>query len=348
MRYFFKFFTGIIVACAVLEILFRLLPVSTATKTGYFISPSIITYPPHHKFIMASGWNLRNIQHHVANNFGFLTRREFTMEPMAIAVIGDSYVEANMLEEDQRVSAQLEKHLDGRPVYAMGGPGSSLLDYTERARFAQERFGIDTFVFVLERGDVRQALCGSGNIHGPCLDPITFEPKSDSHRTEASLLKKIFRQSALMQYLFSQIRLKPETLRNDLFQCKSNNTQNAVTISKKQGPEDISTLAVDKVFSAFIARLQLKKKRAILVLDSDRVCQPKNEAENFSARQHFMQLAQNYGFELIDLKPIFCAYTSLTGLSLSVSPNDAHWNSLGHELVAIAIANKIKTQTFKN
>jgi len=57
--------------------------------------------------------------------------------------------------------AQLERELSGRPVYTMGSPGSSLLDYAERMRFAHDRFGIVDFVLLVERGDVRQALCGS-------------------------------------------------------------------------------------------------------------------------------------------------------------------------------------------
>ena len=139
MQFLYRLFLGIIGALIASEILLRLLPVSTSTETGYYLTPSILTYPAHHPFVMATGWNLSNAQHHQSNNYGFLTHREFLPNANAVALIGDSYVEANMLTEDERLNTQLENKLKNRPVYAFGGPGSSLLDYSERARFAQQQ-----------------------------------------------------------------------------------------------------------------------------------------------------------------------------------------------------------------
>src|SRR5882672_9601140 len=171
---------GCLAALLALELLFRLLPTSTATRTGYHIDPLIITYAPHHEFTLSSGWSLSNAHRYRANNFGFLTSREFVPDPSAVALIGDSFVEASSLAEDERLGAQLERELSGRPVYTMGSPGSSLLDYAERMRFAHDRFGIVDFVLLVERGDVRQALCGSNNIQGPCLDPRTLAPRIET------------------------------------------------------------------------------------------------------------------------------------------------------------------------
>jgi hypothetical protein len=111
-----------------------------------------------------------------------------------------------MLAEPDRLGGQLESLLAPQPVFVLGGPGTSLLDYAERARFARERFDVRHFVFVIERGDVRQTLCGSGNIHGPCLDRDTLEPRTET-RPSAGLGKHIFRESALAQYLFSQLKI---------------------------------------------------------------------------------------------------------------------------------------------
>ena len=180
MRFLVHTLFGALLALLAVEALLRLLPVSTSTKTGYYIHPLILTYPPYQEFVVSTGWSLRNAQRHRANNYGLLTHRDFAPNPQAIALIGDSFVEANMLAEPDRLGGQLEFLIAPQPVFVLGGPGTSLLDYAERARFARERFDVRDFVFVIERGDVRQTLCGSGNIHGPCLDRNTLEPRTET------------------------------------------------------------------------------------------------------------------------------------------------------------------------
>jgi hypothetical protein len=344
MQFLYRLLLGIMGALIAAEILLRFLPVSTSTKTGYYVTPSILTYPAHHKVIMASGWNLSNAHHHESNNYGFLTHRDFLPDINAIALIGDSYVEANMLIEEERLNTQLENKLGNRPVYAFGGPGSSLLDYSDRARFAQENFGIRDFVFIIELGDVRQTLCGSGNIHGSCIDPVTFSVQSETQTQNSGLAKKILRESALAQYLFSQLRLKPEELFKKLFDN---------TFSKKTGttlapthqlnpPEDVSAVAVDHVISAFLSSLPKPKGgRLILVLDSYRDYLHDTDTDPTPVRDRFIQLVRQAGIEIIDTKPIFYDFWQTTGLNLSVSPTDGHWNRLAHGLVADAIATKL-------
>lgn len=249
-----------------------------------------------------------------------------------------------MLMEDDRLNTQLENKLGNRPVYAFGGPGSSLLDYSERARFAQEHLGVRDFVFIIELGDVRQTLCGSGNIHGPCLDPVTFSVRSEAQPQKVSLAKKLLRQSALAQYLFSQLRLKPEELFKKLFDNASAEKTNTPLAPSHQlkAAEDVQSLAVDRVVSAFLSSLPKNREgRLVLVLDSYRDYLTDTNPNRTPVRDRFIQLARQAGIELIDTKPIFYAFSHTTGLSLSVSPTDGHWNRLAHGLVADAIATKL-------
>ena len=343
MQFLYRLLLGIIGALITAEILLRFLPVSTSTETGYYISPSIITYPAHHQMVIATGWNLSNAHYHRSNNYGFLSHRDFLANVNAIALIGDSYVEANMLMEDERLNTQLENRLGNRPVYALGGPGSSLLDYSERARFAQKHLGIRDFVFIIELGDVRQTLCGSGNIHGPCLDPVTFSLRSEAHPIKVGLAKKLLRQSALAQYLFSQLKLKPEELIRKLFENTVSEKTNTPSIPSHQlkAQEDVQPVAVDHIVSAFLSSLPKNKNcRLVLVLDSYRDYLTHTNPDQTPVRDRFIQLARQAGIEVIDTQPIFSAFSHKTGLSLSVSPTDGHWNRLAHGLVADAIATK--------
>ena len=171
---------GALLLLAAAELVCPVLPVSTATDSGYYQDPMILNYPAEHRWQVSTGWDLHNPQRMHANNLGFAAEIDFLPNPQAIALIGDSYVEASMLAPEYRPAARLAAHLaaDARhaapgeiiPVYALGGPGSALLDYAERMRFAQHRLGLRDFVLLLEPGDIRQSLCGSGNVHAACLE----------------------------------------------------------------------------------------------------------------------------------------------------------------------------------
>jgi hypothetical protein len=167
---------GIGVALVALELLFRLLPVSTSTSAGYYIDPLILTYPPGHTFTTSSGWNLQRPQRHRANNFGFVADHDFARNPEAVALIGDSFVEASMLPARERLAAQLESKLGTRPVYAMGAPGTALLDYAERVRFASQRFAIHDFVLLLEHGDIASVWIARRSSRGSRSSPRPAPP----------------------------------------------------------------------------------------------------------------------------------------------------------------------------
>ena len=117
---------GVLSVLLALELLCRVLPVSTSTETGYYTDPLILTYPARHRWVAATGWDLRNAQTLQANNLGYPADRDFVWNERAVALIGDSYVEASMLPAADRPGAQLERWLGPRPVYAMGAPGTAV------------------------------------------------------------------------------------------------------------------------------------------------------------------------------------------------------------------------------
>src|SRR5471032_90028 len=108
LRVFTLWLSGVVLAVLVLELLCRVLPVSTSTDTGYYTDPVILTYPPRHEWVASTGWDLRNAQHLVANNLGYAAHRDFVRDERAVALIGDSFVEASMLPAPERPGAQLE------------------------------------------------------------------------------------------------------------------------------------------------------------------------------------------------------------------------------------------------
>ena len=324
------FAAGALALLLALELAFRLLPVSTSTRAGYYIAPRIVTYPPGHRFTIATGWDLRNAHTFRANNYGFVARHDFEPNPRAIALIGDSFVEANMLAPEARVDAHLEQ-LTGRPVYAMGGPGSSLLDYAERARFAADEFGIRDFVLVIERYDVRQTLCGSGNVDGACLDPTSLEPSTELAPTPGTA-KRLLRESALAQYLFSQIRFNPARFIAELRDAPG---VPPATTGEPDGALD--AMRTDAIIDAFLEALpQDGGIRHTLVFDADRKALARGRPAQEPERERLIARSRKAGLTVVDLAPVFSGHLQSSPLALEVGPYDGHWNALATRLVAQA------------
>lgn len=316
------------------EGLFRVLPVATATQTGYYLDPLIRSYPPHHHWTAATGWDLRNVQRLQANNAGFLSAHTFTRDATAVGLVGDSYVEASMLPAAERLDALLEAALPaGRKVYALGSPGTSLLDYAERVRWASQAWGLRDFVLLVEAGDVLQSLCGSGNHDGPCLDRQTLQPRTETH-PPASALKEVARHSALAQYVFSQLKADPGRLWRQAAQQARPAQGHDVgkpRAARNTAPPAADLRMVDAVASRFLARaLPHVQGRLVVLLDADRLGSGRAQAE----RDHLAQRLREAGVQVIDAAPIYAAHRERSPVSIEVGPYDRHLNAVGLALLA--------------
>ena len=328
---------GFVVVC---ELMFGVLPVSSATKMGYYFDPKIPTYAPQHDWRYATGWDLRNAQTLKTNNFGFISARDFVRDEYAVALVGDSYVESASLEARDRPAAQLEVALAGRrAVYAMGSSGTALLDYAERIRFAHETFGIRDFVVLMERGDVRQALCDSGNVHSQCLDPQTLAPRTLT-LPDPSTTKRLLRHSAFAQYLVSQLKIDPGTMwrqafrRSALPEPAGPAPQPRLEQGGNRDPSEQAMRMIDAVTRLFFERVKsYATGRLVIVVDSDRPELMRGQAIDDPQRRHFIELARAMGAVVVDTEPLFRAHFKRSALSLDVGPYDGHLNPLGVRLV---------------
>jgi hypothetical protein len=333
---------GLLAFVLAAEALCRLLPVSTATDFGYRVDEAFMTYPPHHRWRTATGWDLRRAQTIAVNNLGFASERDDVPDPRAVVVIGDSYVEGSMLAVPERLGPQIERALGGqRPVYDMGLPGTSLLDYAERIRFAAERLQVRDFVLLVEAGDVPQSVCDPEPRDGVCLDARTLQTRRE-RRPEASALKRVARHSAFAQYLFSQLKIDPRRLWRQAIEQARPGTPDHGAPSAPGTPSvtgDRGAIAdlrlVDAVTNAFFARVQsYRQGRLVLLVDGQRRADRPAPASARAARQRFMELARAAGAQVVDLEPAYGAYYAGSTLSLDVAPDDAHLNAVGLRLLA--------------
>lgn len=327
---------GIVVAA---ELCLQLLPVSTATMRDYHRDPDLLTYPPHHRWRVSTGWDLRNPQILQSNNWGFAAERDFVPDPGAIALVGDSYVEASMLAAADRPAAQLEALLGGRrPVYAFGSPGTALLDHAQRIRLASQHLRVRDVVMLLERFDARQSLCGSGNIHSQCLDPRSLQRRIE-RQPAPGLLKRIVRHSALAQYLGGQIKLRPDALLSAMFTRTTPEDTKASKVMQgaRSGPApmeiDRMQRMVDAVVDAFYADARpYLSVRLIVVVDGRRTGPPEVPELIDLERARLIKRLREHGAIVHDLEPVFADHARRSMRRLEVGPYDGHLNRLGVQL----------------
>jgi hypothetical protein len=349
LRFMLGLSTGLAGLLLLCELLLRLLPVSSATFVDRYLDPQLLSYPPHFDWISSTGWDLRNAQHNRTNNAGFVGRRDLQRDSQGIALIGDSIVESSMLPPEHRPAEQLEHAAGGAKVYALGMPGSALLDYAERMRWAQEAYGLRRFVLLLETGDLRQSLCGSGNVHGPCLDPKTLALASEA-KPAPSLLKRVLRHSALARYLTGQLKLDAGRLwRQALLQARAPvdagaaqpRTPQATSNSGPQAPSAAS-LTVTRAFLDRIAALDIED--LVIVLDAKRSAIYAGQSHRDADLEAFSQAMRAAGASMVDGAPLFEAHYRQHGLSFDVGPYDGHLNPLGVQLLMEAAGQAIARQ----
>ncbi|QID17163.1 hypothetical protein G3580_05600 [Nitrogeniibacter mangrovi] len=330
------FLLGALLLLVALEAVLQCLPVSTSTMVGHYIDPAIQTYPPHHRFTVATGWDLKNARTHRTNNYGFVDDRDFHPDPRAIAVIGDSFIEANMLPASARIGPQLERIL-GVPVYSMGVPGTSLLDYARRARFAHKTLKIERFVFVIETGDVRQMLCGSGNYDHDCIDPKTLQLREIS-AAPAGTLKQIVRHSALAQYLFSQLRVDPGQWLHAVKAWFAPAAAHGATGTKpKADTNPVSPALADTLITDFFAALPATTQPPLIVIGTSHA-RGQSARWNAADMQQLAERATAAGMPVVRLAEAFEQWQARTGLSTAVGPYDGHWNAAAHRVAAETVA----------
>lgn len=339
---------GLLALLFALELLLQVLPVSTATMVGHHHDPDVLTYPSGHRWTVSTGWDLRNVQHLRANNAGFVANRDFVPDAKAVALIGDSFVEASMLDAQDRPGPRLEQLMGGRrPVYALGGPGSALLDYAERLRLAATRWQVVDAVLLLEPTDARQSLCGSGNVHGPCLDRADFRLRTE-HRSAPDTIKRIARHSALAQYLVGQVRVRPRALWQTMItrippgaKAQAAGRPAPEATVEPVDPKDLAQRRqiVDRVVDRFFEVVAaLGMRRLVVLVDGRRDGPPVEPGLADLDRAHLMARLREGGATVVDLEPVFASHKANSSRSLVVGPYDGHLNAVGVTLAMSAAA----------
>ncbi len=112
------------------------------------------------------------------------------------------------------------------------------------------------------------------------------------------------------------------------------------------GPELLadSQRAVDRFFDLLPAMSGLAPSQVAFVVDAPRFAlyeegamEHVRDSRRVANRQYFVAVADRFGYEVLDLLPVFADHWKANGAPFDW-PQDSHWNALGHGLCFEAVA----------
>lgn len=342
---------GIALPLAIVESVLHVLPVMSSTGTMVVDDANpVIRYTPNQPFTFSKGWQFSIVNTGHINNYGFINDQDYTRpeERGPLVVIGDSYVEAKMVPYEQTVQGRLGRLLEQRAnVYSIGISGSQLAQYLVFAQYAWTEFHPAAMVFVIVGNDFDESLIKYKN--EPGYHYFQAGSRSDDLKLvridyRPDIWKKLLRKSALARYLWGTVGIGAITsLIPQRFEHGAQFVGNTAAYASEDRLAD-SRRVVDRFLLELPQRVPLEKSRILFVLDAMR---PEIYSDSDLSRakgsyfdvmrRYFLERVQAHGYEVIDMQPIFISRHRGGGARFEFAL-DAHWNGLGHQEAADAIA----------
>lgn len=359
----FAIIAGLFMAVVALELLMQMLPVrGHFTALPVNAANPLIHYPPYSTIHYSAGWNFQIVQDKQANNYGFLSDHDYvpTSKPL-MALIGDSFIEAQQVTNTETAQSLIQQQLGDRGrFYGIAVQSSPLSQYLAFADFARESLQPDAMAFAIIANDFDESLLKYRKLSSPGMH--LFTDTSDNARLQLLEYtgkrdgwRELLRHSALIRYLYLTAQINP----NDLLKKLTSSPGNATSTPKKRfggvdadvSPEKLadSRRVVDLFLQHLPEKSGLPADKILFILDGMREVhslETQQEANNSyfgQMRQYFTLAAQQRGYEVLDMHPVFLQ-AQQDGQTVDFIPLDWHWNPNGHKLVAAQIQ---KSQVFQ-
>jgi hypothetical protein len=352
---------GLTLVLGTLEIAMRFLPVNDI----YAVLPvnaqhPLIHFPPHSTQQYSIGWQMLSPQHKHANNDGYYSDYDYVPTNLPVmAVIGDSFIQAAQVADNETLQARLQQSLNGRgKVYGFGVQGAPLSQYLMFVDYARQHYQPSAMVITIIANDFDQSIKRYGSqvfegmyVYSDATPQAQLElldytgPKQDGWRG-------LVKHSALFRYLYDNVGINPKQL---LARFRNADPHKPVVhfggvdaAVEPQRLED-SRQAVELFFRDLPGKTGLSPDKILFVLDGIREVKTASDwqaAQNSyfgQMRNYFTQAARQRGYSVLDMHLVF-HQAQQVGEKVDFIPQDWHWNSYGHKLVADAIR---QTQVFQ-
>jgi len=328
---------GALAALVALECTLRLLPVAIAPyRTGQIERWPLQGYEPGRPYTYSTSWQLINAHRGMTNNYGHIAPFDYRAGSHPVIAIGDSYVESFMNSYADTLQGQLGERLGSREaVYGLGFSGLSAGDYLAVSWLARDSFAPSAAVLVIFNGDFSESvLARQGYYH--------FVTQGDSFRLEylpldgakpMQALRRAVGGLALYRYMFGNLGFSFDSI------FKFGRKEGQAQPRTAGGDVELQRRAIDYFLAELPQAVGVAPRCIAFLVDSDRyaIYNPKLASapkEKPEVRRYFLDRAQQLGFAVSDLDPVFRARYARDGAKFDYWPVDRHWNRIGHGVAA--------------
>jgi hypothetical protein len=271
-----------------------------------------------------------------------------------IAIVGDSYVEALMVDYDKSLAERLES-LAGNSleVYRFGISGAPLSHYLYMLEHEVLRYSPDVVIFLLIHNDFDESHKRLAGVYTKSFmrldvngDSVTPIPPEEYHPAWYSPI----RSSNTWGYLYLRERINLNLLRRlFLAPAKTEPVYEANVEVRQLEPAQGKNRMVTEYVLRRAQDICAKNGSLFLVaMDGVRSIIYQDPGRNFDYSKGALRLngmakdvAAELGVPFIDLHPAFSAHFKAHGKRFEFV-NDGHWNELGHRVAAKSILDKLR------
>ncbi|MBI3506442.1 MAG: hypothetical protein HY059_16515 [Proteobacteria bacterium] len=335
MRIWGAFISGGVAVLLGLELLLRLLPVSTGF--GFLAvneANPVLRGAPGGAYTYSRGWNMRLARTGRLNADGFVASYGYLPDRASVAVIGNSFVQAAALDPADTLQERLNVGAPtGRQAIAIGQAGAHVADYLAAAAWAHAAYRVEAMVIVLTVGDVLDAeMPKAGGYHFSVDGAGTVAGPLRTDRGMPGFLAATANGSRLLRYLYDNLSLLAHVpAPADLLRVRAPAKPSRTGPMPPRIPD---RARFEALADAFLARLPaaagLPADRIVLVVDADRPALLEKRVPEPRDIDLLGHRARAAGFRVLELDAPFRA----AGPPLDFLPLDGHWNARAHAIVA--------------
>ncbi len=336
------------------EIVLRFLPVSTGLHTMPVNAQNpIFHFQPDRSFVHSNGWDMHRVVRGRINNAGFVNDQDYRREDALplLAVVGDSYIEAQMVPYSETMQGRLARQFaDKLRVYSFAGSGAPLSQYLIWAGSAVHEYDARAVVINVVGNDFDESLRSYKFGPGFWLYSLdadgTLQLRLVDYRPGWAIA--VARHSALFRYLIMNLHANVaifalRSLREKLFGIGANAAPRftgAIDAATATPRVRDSLAAIDAFFRDIPKKVGLPPRDILFTVDGYRYPESikSGRGSYFDLmRRAFMQKAAALGYEAIDLETWFAQRYERTSEHFEF-PDDGHWNGNGHAVAEKAVA----------
>lgn len=332
---------GLSLILLIAEVVLRFLPVSDPLISAPVNKQNpLARYEPNRNITFSKGWKFSILVRHRINNYGFVNEKDYdsNLRTPLLAIIGDSYIEAEHVPYESTVHGRLQHAVgDAGRVYSFGKAGAPLSQYLYYIGYVNREFRPDGIVVSIVDNDFYQSLLRRKSLPGfhyyDRLENGSLNLTLKEYKP--SLIKRIFRNSRLVMYL--TVDLDFITGFRKLFYGWTPNDEGY----EQQQP--VCKEMVEQFFADLAKVENLERSRLVFSVDGVRRViygEPMENIDRFfyAMRDYFIRRALEEGYGVIDMNGEFASEYAVKPEKFDFAI-DYHWNAHGHKVMASAIMN---------